>query len=641
MENLREGAYSQMYLLSRQKKIYWVIYKKGDYVTSAELAAETGVTSRTIKSDVAKLNEFLADYQIRIQSKTGSGYRLIVSPESRLKEVCCLFYDKEADEIGKIPNSREERAEYIQKKLLRLDSYITLDALCEELYVSRSTMDGDMEQVRRFFALYEIEVIRRSHRGIQLEGTEISFRRCIAKLFFNSKFFGDNDTYASNDRELLSYILQTLKKTAAVYNECYSEEVYREIAVQILIGLYRSRRNKNVSCDLKIKLLPRFMDMASCVGWEIAKRAGTDLRSEELWYIAVLLQYRKLQQIETADKDRYNQVIEQIFDEIKRKLGINLYDSQELKESLLQHLPLMIDRCKNHIAVENPILNDIVCHYPIAVDVTNIAVQILEEEFQIEVNLNEFGYLALYFNMTVMSYSDRQNKTIILTCPGSRAETAMYFTKLNSIFGNFVNSIKVCQLDELRQMQFTGNEIVISTVSLPFLPQYVKSFLLHFDSTTHYADIMNAITAIPLGAFNMDELTDRSMWKVNACINTPEEYYESLFNSLCEIQKLDFGEASILYDNIEPFGQELGNQVVLIRSVDRFVQPFLHITITKEAFIWEKEYVRIIIFVNFANECYEFRNNVYEVLKKWYGNKELINETIKTADFDEFMKTVR
>lgn len=630
-----------MYLLGRQKKIYWKLYEKDDYVTSAELAAGNSVTSRTIKSDVAKLNEFLKGYQIHIQSKPGSGYRLILSDDSKLEEINRLLNDKQYNRLNKIPNSREERVEYIQKKLLKLNRYITLDEFCEELYVSRSTMNGDMEQVRRFFELYDIEVIHLPHKGIKLVGTEISFRRCIAKLFFNSGVLNDSDTAIGCDNEFFYHILCLLKRTAAKFGECYPEDVYEEIAVQVVVGLRRSQQNKIVCCDPQIVVYQKFVDMAACVCGQITELSGIRLQSSEIHYIAILLQYRNLQQVQTKTNDQYNRAIEMMFDAINRKLGIDLSDSEELKDHLMLHLPLMIERCKNHICIENPILSEIICNYPIAVDVANTAVQILENEFHISIDSNEFGYLVLYFNMTVMSYSERQNKTILFVCPGSRAETVMYFAKLKSIFSNFVNSMHICQLDELKHMQFTGNEIVISTVSLSFLPKYVKTFLVHFDSTTHYADIMDAITAIPLGSFNIYELMDRKMWDVNVRIDTPEDYFEYLFNSLCESQKLDFGEASILYDNIEPFGQELGNQVVLIRSVDSFVLPFLYVTVTKEPFIWEKEYARVLIFVNFANEGYEFRNNVYELLKKWYKNKELIDETIKTPDFDDFMKIVR
>ena len=50
------------------------------------------------------------------------------------------------------------------------------------------------------------------------------------------------------------------------------------------------------------------------------------------------------------------------------------------------------------------------------------------------------------------------------------------------------------------------------------------------------------------------------------------------------MQMMDFGEARILYENVERFGQELGNQVALIRAENPFLTPFVHVTFTKEPF---------------------------------------------------------
>lgn len=42
-----------------------------------EMALETGVSLRTVKTDMAKLNELLKDYDVHIMSKPGAGYRLV------------------------------------------------------------------------------------------------------------------------------------------------------------------------------------------------------------------------------------------------------------------------------------------------------------------------------------------------------------------------------------------------------------------------------------------------------------------------------------------------------------------------------------------------------------------------------------
>lgn len=104
---------------------------------------------------------------------------------------------------------------------------------------------------------------------------------------------------------------------------------------------------------------------------------------------------------------------------------------------------------------------------------------------------------------------------------------------------------------------------------------------------------------------------------------------------------MDFGEARILYENVERFGQELGNQVALIRAENPFLTPFVHVTFTKEPFLWERQYVKVIIFMNVSDGSYEFRNGIYSFLGKWYRHKEKIEESIRCPDFGRFMEGIK
>ena len=55
-----------------------------------------------------------------------------------------------------------------------------------------------------------------------------------------------------------------------------------------------------------------------------------------------------------------------------------------------------------------------------------------------------------------------------------------------------------------------------------------------------------------------------------------------MFDSLCESLIMDYGVSGHLYSQLEKFGQEIGENVVLVRSQNRFVLPFMHITFVKE-----------------------------------------------------------
>lgn len=63
--------------MKRQKQYLHLLMDREGPVTSREMALETGVSLRTVKTDMAKLNELLKDYDVHIMSKPGAGYRIV------------------------------------------------------------------------------------------------------------------------------------------------------------------------------------------------------------------------------------------------------------------------------------------------------------------------------------------------------------------------------------------------------------------------------------------------------------------------------------------------------------------------------------------------------------------------------------
>lgn len=627
--------------MKRQKQYLHLLMDREGPVTSREMALETGVSLRTVKTDMAKLNELLKDYDVHIMSKPGAGYRLVPNDGGGLKPLSLLMEQMQYERFDRIPDTGPERVEYIARKLLALDYYITMEELRQILYVSRSTLNQDMRQVRRLLELYGLKVVHASHKGIRLQGTETALRRCMAELFFRDDGKWEKAPGTGHGEERISQIQQILKSRADALRVSYPEAVVRELALQIYIAAQRCRFRKEVEFDSSLQVSRRFMDMAVSISDGLRETMGISMPDIEIHNMACMLQFRSLKEEAGTEDVRFDGVIRKMFQRIEEKFGLHFSGEQQLSHYLKLHLPRMAERCRNRILIENPVLNDTFCNYPLAVDVANVAVQVLERELDIKVNSNEFGYLAVYFNMCIVTYGERQNKTLILVCPGSRAEAVMYFTELQALFGNYVNTLLACGADELKSMKFTGNEVIVSTVPLYFLPGYVRWIHMGCNIVESFSDIMEALTSLPLESFNIDEFMDRSLWVTEAEADTPDTYFEFLFDTLCEMQMMDFGEARILYENVERFGQELGNQVALIRAENPFLTPFVHVTFTKEPFLWERQYVKVIIFMNVSDGSYEFRNGIYSFLGKWYRHKEKIEESIRCPDFGRFMEGIK
>ena len=127
-----------MQLSNRESKlIYELIHNEG-YVTGQHLANLAGVTARTIRADIAEINNKLSAGRIQIYSVPGSGYYI---PDEQKADV---IKAAKIDSDYIVPIMPDTRVDYIIEQLILNPEGITSDIIAAELYISKSTLDRDL-----------------------------------------------------------------------------------------------------------------------------------------------------------------------------------------------------------------------------------------------------------------------------------------------------------------------------------------------------------------------------------------------------------------------------------------------------------------------------------------------------------------
>src|SRR5699024_2175878 len=65
------------------------------------------------------------------------------------------------------------------------ERYLKLDDLSEEIYVSRSTIQNDLKNVKEILNEYGIQLETRPNYGIKLKGSELKLRFCMSEYIFD------------------------------------------------------------------------------------------------------------------------------------------------------------------------------------------------------------------------------------------------------------------------------------------------------------------------------------------------------------------------------------------------------------------------------------------------------------------------
>ncbi|MFO7820165.1 MAG: HTH domain-containing protein [Halanaerobacter sp.] len=162
-----------------QQLINILINNKGA-ITSEQLATKLNVSSRTIRNDLNRLDSFFVKENIDLNKKPGLGIWLEIEQGQREKLIDKIYNSKKIEKRY----SPTERKKIILKKLLTDNSWITMNRLGKELFVSRSTIFKDIKRVKNWLGEYDLILKKRRNRGIKIAGKEIRIREAIVNLLF-------------------------------------------------------------------------------------------------------------------------------------------------------------------------------------------------------------------------------------------------------------------------------------------------------------------------------------------------------------------------------------------------------------------------------------------------------------------------
>lgn len=157
-----------------------MLYLKMEFISGGELGEALAVNPRTIRNDIKVINQILTIGGNRIESLPGVGYRLVIGDEKALREALL------DDSVGRanmniVPMFAEDRADYIIRYLLLKNDYVKLETLSEELFVSKSTINLDILEVKRKLKENELKVEKRAGYGIRITGAELAIRFCFSR----------------------------------------------------------------------------------------------------------------------------------------------------------------------------------------------------------------------------------------------------------------------------------------------------------------------------------------------------------------------------------------------------------------------------------------------------------------------------
>lgn len=425
-----------------------------------ELAEEYGTSEKTLRNDVKEINQFLDDI---------SQPELIISKEGRLIKAR-TFNNKETEkhlyslDAYRYKFSGSERQNYIALVLLESGRYLTMQNFADELLVSRVTVMHDMEQVKEKLESGGVELILDPGKGMVIHCDEKTRLGMMADLIYEIREdrFIKNLVYQRLDVRYTSDDILTASQNYMKENKLlFVGDTYIKIAVYMFVLFnFASRKGSKPDSSVKVEGIDELMLTA-------AESLNVMVTRETLKLFHDFVSEGKdtVYLKSVNDLILYNAIL-QFLAKIDETLKLGISQDSMLADALLLHIRNMQNWEKYD--VELTIDESEAVNYPLLWELTGEHAKILEKYLGHQLNDSIRKSIIIHICVAIIrSQKYMTPASILLVCPGSRAEGKYMEAQLQSYFNFRICNVLTEDRDIRRIDEQTEDiDFVLSTIPL-------------------------------------------------------------------------------------------------------------------------------------------------------------------------------
>lgn len=622
-------------MIQRQKNI--LLDLRYCEMTIHEISSKQDVTERTIRNDLKALNKTLEKYDAEIIKNESGKYKLKINNKNKYSE----FEQKELLNFEFDYSEPDNRSTYIALRLLFADDYIKLEELMDEMYVSRSSIQNDMKEVRKILCDNDLDLETKPNYGLKIIGSEKNIRNTISSYIneINSNSYLDlsSEIDFMFDKKGLECINDIIIKNIDTSDIKLSDIALNNLVVHIAIAIKRININKYFKKKIE-------SDISNTYEFSIANKIVTDIEDkfdiefpiDEVYYITMHLMGTKL--ILKEDSSNINnqdqeiiQLAKDIIDKVDSKIQYNIKNDNELLSSIILHLKPAIYRYKNNMNIRNPLLSSIKLNYPFAYEASIIASDVVEKKLGIKFGEDELGYLAIHLGAAMERAKINKGpiKTLLVCTTGVGSSKLLKY-KLDNKFSNLLDIFSTTELYNAQKViEEEDIDLIISTV--PF---------------TNEANIPSIYINDILGNSNFDEIQDfidkynnNSKFRfldiediyINKDFKTKEQVIKFLTDQAAEKGKApeNIYESVMERENIAT--TSFGNYVAIPHPIDLITdETFISIATLKDGVKWADKTVKLVILLCVAKDNNETFEDMYKILLDIIDSEEKVKQIVKS-----------
>lgn len=629
-------------LTKRQNMIMTIMNNQKDWIVGKDLAKLLNVSDRTIRNDIAAINEFYADTMI--ESNIRKGYRIQGEKVKRFTE----------ETKKEIPETGEERRWLILKTLVE-HNQVNIYQLADQMCISEFSLENDMNKIRKLLDNYQgLKVIRQSNM-LQLSGEEREKRHLYEELI-SYKISGN---LWNLNKVAENFMRFDLLKVKELLKDIFEEFHYQmnEVRIPTLLIHVGVILERNFAChflkedeEQQGKYGREEYEISRHFFEKIGARLSLQVREAEICDFAIYLEHGKRkgyceeEQLQGLASD----LVQHIIVEIREHFDIDFSEDREFRLGLEVHTVSLLKRHYANVEIDHTCLEEVKRKYPLIFEMGVWVCKIMEEHLNIIISENEISFIALHLGSAYERANLRRKYRCLLICPHNQTVKDLCIQKIVNRFQDRMEIVDCMSYFEESLIREKNLDLILTTQpvahALDIETTEISMFFAHTDEAAVF-QTLNRLDQIRYRnnfQFFILNLIREEFFTANMAVEEPEKIISDMCDKLYArgYVKENFKEGVLKRERLSPTSFFHGFAIPHNMSHQETIHSAISTAILKQPVQWGSYEVRFVLLLAITEENRNFLKIFFEWLDDIVSNPEKFARLLEVQDYQSFVNTL-
>lgn len=604
-------------LSKRQCQLIDILRKETSFCTSRKLAELIDVSEKTVRNEVASINEVMKETVII--SRKSKGYQLV----DKQRWISVLNINEE--------NKRLEIQ--ILKEILMKPS-VDYYELADLFFVSTSALNKIIAKLNdEISGAFENVRIIRENNQLHFNCDDQEKRKVLTYFLLEeskkqSFDISVLDSYFSqiNVRQLADVLLQYVKKT--------EEEIMDINFLSMLLHLLVIVSNQD-------NLSEPILYETNVPQYELVRRMADEMKiyfnEEGLRLLDTAFEKQQTSCKGETENIFYERFLSTVLKEVYEIYTINFDDDCELKSNLLSHLKHLKIRCQQNKQVKNPLLEQLKKNYVLVYDIAVYISMRFRDFTDFLPDENEISFIALHV-LNGLQNIKTSSVRVALINPYEKAVTAIMERYLLEI--PFVEIVGQFSVFDSKSLYKEKPDLIITLANIKPDSRYMVYRIRDYLDKDEYREIQQIIREIRVKKAYENTIIRNCFFDELFVVEEECGHKNEIIDLLCDkLEKQGFVDEEYrkqVYMREGIASTCFGCPYAIPHSLKKIAKKnAIAVAILKQPVLWDGFDVRMVFMFAF-HKSFDQVPKLYEMILNALDNKERFNQLLTAKDCNEF-----